>query len=211
MTPRSLASRLLSPAGFGLALLLFLLPFVTVSCEAAVDESLFSVEFAFTGLDLVTGGPPEVSGVLPDDDGSPMTVDGASDDTWYVEQVGRPIQPLAVAAALILVAGLVAGFVLPIALRGRVTGALALAALTLLAVEVLAVAPARAAEELAKASIDPALATHTTPAIGFYLTVVVLLALLVQEAIAVRRPPPTEPATPAGPIGDSTGPPAQPS
>lgn len=202
MTP-SLASRLLSPAGFGLALLLFLLPFVTVSCDAPTGASPFTVEYTFTGLDLVTGGPPEISGVLPDDDGSPMTVSGASDEGWFAEQVGRPVQPLAVTAALTLLAGLIAGFVLPIPLRGRVTGALALAALTLLVVQVLAVAPARAAEELAKVAPGPTLATHTTPAIGFYLTVVVLLALLVREVIAVRRPPRVSAPS------DSTGPPAQ--
>ncbi|MBX6749960.1 MAG: hypothetical protein IRY85_09895 [Micromonosporaceae bacterium] len=204
MTPRSLANRLLSPAGFGLALLLFLLPFVTVSCDATADEVPYTVEYAFTGLDLVTGGSPEISGVVPDDDGSPMTVSGASDDGLFAEQVGRPVQPLAVAAALALVAGLAAGLVLPVALRGRVSGALALAAVTLLVVEVLAVAPARAAEELTEAfPDDPTLATHTTPAIGFYLTLVVLLALLVREVIAARRSPTT--TTPA----DSTGPPAQ--
>jgi hypothetical protein len=203
MTPQSLASRLLSPAGFGLALLLFLLPFVTVSCDAPTGASPFTVEYTFTGLDLVTGGPPEISGVLPDDDGSPMTVSGASDDGWFAEQVGRPVQPLAVTAALILVAGLITGFVLPVALRGRVAGALALAALTLLVVEVLAVAPAEAAEELARALPDPTLATHTTPAVGFYLTAVVLVAILVREVLAARRPPTvTVPS-------DSTGPPAQ--
>ena len=186
-----------------LALLLFLLPFVTVSCGTAEGESPFTVEYSFTGLDLVTGGPPEISGVLPDDDGSPLTVSGASDEGLFAEQVGQPVQPLAVTAALALVAGLIAGLVLPVALRGRVTAALALAALTLLAVQVLAVAPARAAEELARTVPDPMLATHTTPAIGFYLTVVVLLAILVREVIAARRPPA------ATPPSDSTGPPVQ--
>jgi hypothetical protein len=204
MTPRSLADRLLSPAGFGLALLLLLLPVVTVSCGSSAEEVPYKIDYTFTGLDLVTGGGPELSGVVPDDNGAPMTVSGASDDGLFAEQVGRPIQPLAVAAALALVAGLVAGLVLPVALRGRVTGALALAALTLLVVEVLAIVPARAAEELAEAfPDDPTLATHTRPAIGFYLVLVVLLALLVREVIAARRPLMT--TAPA----DSTGPPAQ--
>lgn len=205
MTPRSLVDRLLSPAGFGLALLLFLLPFVTVSCGTAEGESPFTVEYTFTGLDLVIGGPPEISGVVPDDNGAPMTVSGATDDEGFVEQVGRPVQPLAVVAALALLAGLVAGFVLPVTLRGRVSAAIALAAIALLAVEVLAIAPARAAEELADAIPGPGVATHTTPAIGFYLAVVVLLALLVREIITARRP--TPPLTTMA--GDSTGPPAQ--
>ena len=206
MTPRSLADRLLSPAGFGLALLLFLLPFVTVSCGSADAQSPFTVDYTFTGLDLVTGGPPEISGTVPGDDGSPMTVNGASDDDGFAEAVGRPVQPLAVVAAVGLLAGLIAGFILPITLRGRFTGAIALAVIALLAVEVLAIVPGRAAEELAATLPEPGLATHTRPAIGFYLAITVLLALLVREFIAVRQPVgPTEASTPA----DSTGPPAQ--
>lgn len=205
MTPRSLASRLLSPAGFGLALLLLLLPIVTVSCGSVAEELPYKIDYTFTGLDLVTGGPPEISGVIPNDDGAPMTVNGASDQGWFTEQVGRPVQPLAVTAAVILVAGLIAGLVLPVALRGRVTGALALAALTLLVVQVLAIAPARAAEELAELAPDPTLTTHTTPAIGFYLTVGVLLALLGREVVTARRPPAvTVPSDPTGPSAQET-------
>lgn len=206
MNPRSLADRLLSPAGFGLVLLLFLLPFVTVSCGSSDAQSPFTVDYTFTGLDLVTGGPPEISGTVPGDDGSPMTVDGASEDDGFAETVGRPIQPLAVVAALGLLAGLIGGFVLPITLRGRVTGAIALAVVALLVVEVLAIVPGRAAEELAKTLPEPGLVTHTRPAIGFYLAIAVLLALLLREFISARQP-----FGPAGasPLTDSTGPPPQ--
>jgi len=204
MGSRSLVDRLLSPAGFGLALLLFLLPFVTVSCGSSTEPSPFTVDYTFTGLDLVIGGPPEIGGTIPDDNGAPITVDGASDDSGFTEQVGRPVQPLAVVAALAILVGMIGGFALPIALRGRVTGALALAAAVLLVVEVLAVVPGRAAEELAKTLPEAGLATHATPAPGFYLAVAVLIALVVREVITARRP--VAPITTAAPT-DATGPP----
>src|SRR5690606_29308430 len=109
-------------------------------------------------------------------------------------------------AAVALLAGVVAGFVLPIALRGRVTAAIALGTIVLLAVEVFAVVPGRAREELAAALPSDALAVQTTPAIGFFLTIVVLLAVIVREFILARRPV----ASTTAPIGadDATGPPA---
>ncbi len=58
MNQRTLIDRLLSPAGFGLVLLLFLIPFATVSCGVG-DER---VDATFTGLDLVVGGNPSISG-----------------------------------------------------------------------------------------------------------------------------------------------------
>jgi hypothetical protein len=195
MTPRSLADRLLSPAGFGLALLLFLLPFATVSCGSTDQQSPFTVDFTFTGLDLVTGGAPEISGTVPDDNGSPMSVDGASDDAGFAQQFGRPVQPLALVAAIALLVGMVGAFTLPIALRGRVSASVALGALVLLLVEVLAVLPARAASELSRTLPDPGLATHTTPAFGFYLTVVVLAALVVREFVVAGGPTPTTQST----------------
>ena len=204
MTPRSLVDRLISPAGLGLALLLFLLPFVTVSCGTSEGEVPFTVDYTFTGLDLATGGPPEISGVIPDDSGAPMTVEGASDDAGFAEQVGRPVQPLVVVAAVALLAGLVGAFVFPVALRSGVTAAAALAAIALLAVEVFAIVPGRAREELAAALPDADLVVHTAPALGFYLTIAVLAALVVREFITARRPPtPAEASAPT----DSTGPP----
>src|SRR5690606_34419378 len=57
MNQRTLLDRLWSPAGFGLVLLLLLFPFLTVSCG---NEQ--PIESTFTGLDLVIGGGPEMTG-----------------------------------------------------------------------------------------------------------------------------------------------------
>ena len=64
MNPRTLIDRLLSPAGFGFVLLLFLLPFLTVSCGVNPGEASANVEqsFSFTGVDLLVGGAPDITG-----------------------------------------------------------------------------------------------------------------------------------------------------
>src|SRR5689334_8394624 len=50
-----LLPRLISPAGFLLALVFFLLPFAAVSCEV---PGAGSVEASYTGVDLITNGEP---------------------------------------------------------------------------------------------------------------------------------------------------------
>jgi hypothetical protein len=182
-----LVERLLSPAGFGLALLFFLLPFLTVSCVVAEGDQQAVVDYTFTGLDLATGGAPEVSGTLPNDDGSPMPVDGVTDEEGFHDEFGRPVQALVVVAAGVILAGMLGGFALPAALRAGATVAASVGAIVLVVVEVFAVAPAQAADELASAIPTGPVSTHTTPAIGFYLTVAVLLALIVRELVAGRR------------------------
>jgi hypothetical protein len=49
--------RWVSPAGFLLALLFFLLPFVAVSCDAGNEGSF---ELSYSGLDLATGAKPGI-------------------------------------------------------------------------------------------------------------------------------------------------------
>lgn len=208
MAPRSLVDRLLSPAGFGLALLLFLLPFATVSCGSTDEQSPFTVDYTFTGLDLVIGGAPEIDGVLPDDDGSPMVVAGATDDAGFAQQFGQPVQPLAVVAALTLLVGMIAAFAAPVALRGRASAAAAIGAIVLLLVEVLAILPGRAASELARTLPDPDLTTHTRPAIGFYLTIAVAGALVVREFLVARRPASSSPAAATVTTDNTASPPA---
>ena len=70
MNQRTLLDRLLSPAGFGLVLLFFLLPFVTVSC--GVDNDKISANF--TGVDLLVGGPPDITGHDVDADAAAQLV-----------------------------------------------------------------------------------------------------------------------------------------
>ncbi len=203
MNSRSLVDRLLSPAGFGLALLFFLLPFLTVSCVVSDGEQQVVVDYTFTGLDLATGGAPEISGTLLNDDGSPMPVDDASDDEGFYQEFGRPVQALAVVAAAVMLVAMVAGFALPAALRSRVNVAAALAAVVLLVVEVFAVAPAQAADELASEMPVGPVSTHTTPAVGFYLTIVVLLAVVGRELVEFRRG--QRPASAGPPVGVDDG------
>ena len=199
MTSRTLVDRLLSPAGFGLALLFFLLPFVTVSCGAEIhNEPLngtYTYAVTFTGLDLATGGAPDIA--LTSDENGQVATERADAATVaeFEGQFGsfHPAQPLAIIAALLVLAGMVTSLVLPQHLRGPVAGAAAIAAIALTMTQVLLVAPAQAAHAYASAE-SPApevpFSLHTRPAFGFYLTIALLLAVLVREFAAARRPRP---------------------
>src|SRR5947207_3332653 len=57
------ASRWLSPVGFVLVALFFVLPFVSVSCDApgGFGRAAPGGTTTYTGLTLVTGGTPEVA------------------------------------------------------------------------------------------------------------------------------------------------------
>lgn len=202
MTPRSLVDRLLSPAGFGLALLLLLLPLVTVSCNgevAGADDDVtpgtYTYGITFTGLDLVTGGDPDLTFRGPDEEGRYVTtpLDAGDVEEFRADYAQYyPAQPLAVAAALVLLGGMAGAFLLPGHLRGPITGAAAIAALALLAMQVLVLAPmlaadALAAENLPQETHEVVFWTETRPAIGFYLTAAVLVALLVREFLVARR------------------------
>ncbi len=206
MTSRSLVDRLLSPAGFGLVLLMFLLPFVTISCSADVvdagDSSLVAdgpvtLDVDFTGVDLLTGASPDVSLTAPEADGTPQTVRLPAGDTAELErQFGayHPVQPLVVIAAAVLFAAMVLTLVLPLRRSVPIGAAGALAAIVLLTVQVSAVSPRLAARAYAEQADAEALAgldvtMRTVPSFGFYSAVAVLLALLVRQFMLVRRPP----------------------
>src|SRR5262245_29569108 len=90
MPPRTLLSRLLSPTGFVLILLLFGLPFLAASCEAPQGDFEFSA--TYTGVDLVVGGHPDLV----------SSVDDASERRF---DLPFPVQPLAVVALVAIVAG----------------------------------------------------------------------------------------------------------
>lgn len=207
MTSRSLVDRLLSPAGFGLALLMFLLPFVTVSCSTEavddpaassplVDSGPVTADVAFTGVDLMTGGTPDISLTAPAADGTLHTVRLSEADTAEFErQLGgyHPLQPLAVIAAVILFAAMVLTLVLPLRRGIPIGAASALAGIVLLTVQVAAVSPRLAARAYAERANSEALAgldvtVRTVPAFGFYSVVAVLLAVLIRSVLARRRP-----------------------
>jgi hypothetical protein len=90
----SVLKPLVSPAGFVLALLFFVLPFVAVSCE---DSDLGSFEVSYTGLDLATGGDPSIEVV--DRSGSV-----GNTDTEPPPEPGPPV--FAIITAALAVAGL---------------------------------------------------------------------------------------------------------
>src|SRR5258705_11708515 len=97
MNQRTLLGRLLSPAGFGLVLIFFLLPFTTVSCGSATEKA----EATFTGLDMAIGGVP--------------TVTSPDKDAGSARELGQPVLaesdlgPLAPLAALTRLAGMAEG------------------------------------------------------------------------------------------------------
>lgn len=204
MASRRLIDRLLSPAGFGLALLLFLLPFLTVSCDvsdsgAVVDGSAVSSASAqfdratftatYSGLDLLTGGDPDIAATGVGADGKPQTAHADADMTAQLEQslgaLGSP-QPLAIVAALVILAAMLAALFGPPALRVPISAAGALAAIVLLLIQVLVLAPMRVHDSNILGLVDTA--PRTRPALGFYLSLTVLLAVLAWQFVVARRP-----------------------
>jgi len=118
---KALLSRVASPAGFGLMLVLFfLLPFLSVSCDVPdVGRSGFD----YTGTHLVTGAKPDwVSAPEVDDLLGPPNPNDVPD---------AGVEVLAVILVVLAAAGLVAGL-LP-RVRARMYGSAALAAATLVA------------------------------------------------------------------------------
>jgi hypothetical protein len=209
MTSRTLLDRLASPAGFALALLLFLLPFITVSCEASLTGSPARVDATFTGVDLLVGGSPELSAQA----GQGFHAEPGQDVVAQVDAEFSeyyPPQPLAILAALSLLMGLVAALVLPALTRAWSSVAAAALATVLLAIEVLIVAPARftsAMEAEVKADDFGLVSYSTVPGVGFFLCAVVLVALAVwqaRQAVRLRASSGQD----GGPWPDSPEPPA---
>jgi hypothetical protein len=95
-TPAKRAGRLLSPAGFALAGILFSLPFIAVSCEApgGFGRATAGGTTVYRGFDLVTGAAPSVT----PDHLRPIA---------QQQPDALPVQLLAVAALVLIVAGLV--------------------------------------------------------------------------------------------------------
>ena len=201
MNQRTLIQRLLSPAGFGLVLLLFLFPFVTVSCGVNTPEASanFEQSFSFTGVDLLVGGSPDISvsgGADVDDAEVPATIEGDEDQVMAVfdERYGKyyPAQPLAIGAAVIIFAGMIIALALPPVRRAWLSAGAALLAAVLLAVEVFIIAPGLAddaiadgladVEGAAEAIASGSLTFTSSPGIGFWIAIVVLVGLAAWQA-----------------------------
>jgi len=178
MTQRTLLTRLLSPAGFGLVLLFFLLPFVAISC----DTSAGAVEATFTGTDMLIGGDPHITG--------PEELTGA-EERDVVALFGGDIdtEPWAIMAALAIIVGMTFGLV-----RGRLARHAGGAGLAGLAIALLIAAELHSIgrlEDLRSSSIRGALDAPpegtTSPRYGFWLAMTTLALLCVGQGVALAR------------------------
>jgi hypothetical protein len=179
----------------GLALLFFLLPWVTVSCAGRELQSV-------TGLQLATGkAPPMAANGIPGA-GPAVGPDAAA-------QAFSP-EIAVIAAALLIVAGLAATFLLPrrrAALAGMVAAALAAALIVFeVFVRVMSAAEAEIRARMAgptngggglaaefqrevRRQLEPvANAISVDPALGFWLTLIALIAAVVLLALVLNRP-----------------------
>jgi hypothetical protein len=204
MNQRTLLGRLFSPAGFGLVLLLFLMPFVTVSCGSPEP-----IDATFTGLDMVVGGEPHITG----------TVDGGAIDASVESDLialfapDIDLQPLAVLAVLAALAGMAAGLARRADVRHASAALLAAATAGLTVAAMLAVAPHVDEIMLAKRDLLGGTLPQTAiqPQYGFWLAIAVLVALAAANTVAwvyVRRAPAAEPGRdePGGPGGGAVRP-----
>jgi hypothetical protein len=179
MNQRTLIGRLLSPAGFGLVLLLLLLPFLAVSCGSGEETAVGT----FTGIDMVIGGEPDL--VVP-----AMTDEEAQQAqqaivAMFHDQIDA--QPLAILATLVMLLAMAAGLVRERMVRHGLSAGLAVLATALLAGAV-ARAISRIEEGLRNIAEQPETAAFDVSLrYGFWLCVAVLAALAVGHALALVR------------------------
>ncbi len=134
-------ARIGSPATLALAFILFLLPFLSVSCDApgGYGRTSGGGTTTYTGLDLATGSSPSV-----DDEHLGPAAEQQSDDLGA--------QPLVAGAAVLTLAAIVVPFVS--AARRRLSALLAGLSAALLAVGIL-IARARLVDRVAEQATAP--------------------------------------------------------
>jgi hypothetical protein len=179
MNQRTLLDRLLSPAGFGLVLLLFLFPFATVACSAEGA----SIDASFTGLDFVVGGEPSISGANVDSEIGPEL--SATFIDFY------SAEPLAIIAAVLLLAGMAVAVIRERKLRATTSAAIAAVVLVLLVIEVFVRLPSKVDEAMAwfraQADLQDPIDASTSPTITFWIAIALLLALAGWQGYEVVR------------------------
>jgi hypothetical protein len=200
MTSRRLIDRLLSPAGFALVLLGFLLPFATVSCEAGGP----TIEATFTGIDYVVGGEPDVRA-------GQMSEAEAREGQYIIAGLYEnllDVEPFALLAALAAMVAMATGLVRARLLRHSAgAGLAAVVAALLVAAQLRVFDRVDTAQRTVVAGVDPAELggpwTVTTRA-GFWLAVGTAVALLAGHAVALVRAwrDPSPPPAPAPPEPD---------
>jgi hypothetical protein len=190
MNQRTLLDRLLSPAGFALVLLLFFLPFFTVSCGVA-DEHVNST---FTGFDFIIGGAPHIVGPGVDAD-SEKELAALFSGSYNAD-------PFAIVAAVLIFAGMVVGLINTRLVRTGVSAGLA--ALGAIAITVaLLRAPGRVDAAMntfrASAQSSDVIDTSSHLAYGFWLVVVLLVGLAIWQGFEAFRAAQGAPDTGAAP------------
>ena len=188
MNERTLIGRLLSPAGFGLVVLLFLLPFLSVSCGSGEETAVGT----FTGIDMVVGGEPDL--VV-----SSMTDEEAQEAQRGIVAMFRDqidLEPLALLAGLVLLAAMAAGLVRERMARHGLAVGLAVLATALLSGAVVR-SMSRIDEALRSISEEPSAGGYEVDLrYGFWLCVAVLGVLTVGHALALVRAWRAPPAKP---------------
>jgi hypothetical protein len=195
--------RLIGPSGLAFVLLCFLMPFFTVSCSGAMGD----LALVYSGYDLAFGG-------LPTADGS-LAAELAEGD---LEDARSGVQVMALLALLVVVAGGVAGAVLPTPTWrwAAVAAAAGLAVISLSVNQTMVYGSAR--EEIEGSSEVPYAAVDATTGAGFWFAVLVLVAVTVHAVVelflersrANRSAVPGGAGGPGGPWGPGPqGPPGQ--
>lgn len=175
-------TRWLSPAGFFLAGLFLLMPFAAVSCDTpgGYGRGAAGSTTTYTGIELATGDPPSVR---PPERLRPP--EQQRDDSLGA-------QPLGIAAALLIVVGVLTSIAVATPLRRRLTAAMvgAVAAVFLIAGQatVRSLLESRLREELtAPLPAGKQVGDYIQDQPGFWLCLSALLAVTVANCIGWLR------------------------
>jgi hypothetical protein len=191
-----LVRRLVSPTGFLLAGLCFLLPFVTVSCSSDNEGQHVEVTLSYTGVDLVTGGRVNYHLESTGGTGGTQRIDEPNlrrspGSNTPIPPV--PVEPFAVAVVTLIGVGIAVGLIWDTAVRRVAAGAVGMVAAVLLVG-----AGLRARSEAAR-ELQPYVGQQSYERVhdmvdfglGFWLALAALLAVgLGNLAWYVWRPPP---------------------
>ena len=178
MSERTLIGRLLSPAGFGLVLLLFLLPFLSVSCSTDGGD----VVATFSGVDMLIGGEPDL--VAPTSDAEAQEAQRTIVAVFHDSLDAEPLAILAALAVLFAMATTLIGERLA---RHAIGAGLAVVAAALLGGAYVR-ATGHVGDAIRAISEPPdTLAYSVAPRYGFWVCVGLLLALAAGHLAAMVR------------------------
>lgn len=198
-----LVRRLLSPAGFLLVAICFVLPFVTVSCESSGgDPPGVIAEGTYSGVDMVVGGAPDLTWQGLGRDDLPEDLQ-AQEDPEEPEPLDP--QPLAILAAVAIALG-VAAALLPTRWARTLAGlgCAAIGVVTLIGAELVLLSDIQ--HQINEGGLDEAGAgveARVRPRFGFWLAALFLLGLAVANGLALLRTRAAPPVPGTGTFGES--------